>query len=141
MISTRGRYALRVMADLAGQEPGAWVPLRSVAQRQEISLKYLEGIMAVLSRAELVESAPGRGRGYRLRLPPEEYRVAQILRLTEGTLAPVSCLAAQQPCSRAAQCKTLPLWTRLDRMIDDFLNGITLADLLHDPGMQARDSL
>jgi Rrf2 family protein len=129
MISSRGRYALRVMTDLA-QGAQAPVPLKEIAARQEISQKYLESIMCALSRAHLVDSAHGKGGGYRLSRAPEAYTVGEILRVTEGSLAPVSCLAEGcAPCARVSSCPTRPMWTRLDGMIEQFFNSITLADL------------
>ena len=131
MISTRGRYALRVMVDLAENDNGGHIPLKEVVQRQDISQKYLEGIMVTLSKAGLVEGAHGKGGGYRLNRAPREYRVGDILRLTEGSLAPVACLeCGAKPCPRAAYCRTLPMWTKLNTMITDFFDGITLADLM-----------
>lgn len=100
MVSSRGRYALRVMADLAENEKnGAFIPLKEIAEREELSLKYLESIMTTLSKAGLVEGAHGKGGGYRLKRKPEEYRVSEILKLTEGSLAPVSCV--EGGCARA----------------------------------------
>ena len=134
LISTRGRYALRVLIDLAEHRGRDCVPLREVAERQEISQKYLESIMALLSREGLVEGAHGKGGGYRLARAPEECRVGDILRLTEGSLAPVACLEqGAAPCPRAARCRTLPLWTKLDTLIAGYLDGITLADLMERP--------
>ena len=131
IISTKGRYALRVMTELASRQPGVFVPLKEIAEQQEISQKYLEGIMANLSRAGFVEGAHGKGGGYRLCRAPEDYRLGDILRLTEGSLAPVACLEDGTPhCSRAGGCRTLPVWTKLDGMIRDYLNSVTLADLL-----------
>ena len=131
MISTRGRYALRVMIDLAGQEPESFVPLRSIAERQEISPKYLESIIAVLAKAGLVETRHGKGGGYRLTKEPAEYRVGDILRLTEGDLAPVACLSRNAAvCSRSQTCKTLSMWKKYDEMTNQYFDGITLADLL-----------
>ena len=130
LISTRGRYALRVLVDLAQQE-GRSAPLRSVAQRQGISLKYLETIMPLLVREGLVSGSHGKGGGYTLALPPEKCSVGRVLRLTEGTLAPVACLGPDaQPCPRQALCPTLPMWTRLDGLIEGYLDSVTLADLL-----------
>ena len=132
MISTRGRYALRVMIDLAGQEPESFIPLRSIAERQEISPKYLESIIAVLAKAELVETRHGKGGGYRLSIPADQCTVGRVLKLTEGTLAPVACLECKpNRCPRASACKTLPMWQRLDTMIDTFFEGVTLADLMN----------
>ncbi len=130
MISTRGRYALRVMIDLAEHRSGGFIPLKDVARRQAISQKYLEGIMTLLSKNELVEGLRGKEGGYRLSRDPKDYRVGDILRITEGTLAPVACLGSnEKPCERAASCKTLPLWTELDRLIAGYLDSVTLADL------------
>ncbi len=130
MISTRGRYALRVMIDLAEHSGSEYVPLKDVADRQNISRKYLESIMTVLSKNNMVEGLHGKGGGYRLAKQPEEYRVGEILRLTENSLAPVSCLEeGADPCDRAGECKTLPMWTRLFQMINDYFDDITIADL------------
>ena len=132
MISTRGRYALRVMIDLAEAGGNAVIPLKEIASRQEISQKYLESIMVSLSKGGLVIGTHGKGGGYRLRSEPETYSLGDILRLTEGSLAPVSCLEdGSAPCSRASICKTLPVWARLDKLINDFFDGITLADLVN----------
>ena len=135
MISTRGRYALRVLVDLAEHRNGAYIPLKEIAARQEISLKYAEQVMALLSTNDLVGTAHGKGGGYRLDRDPADYRVGDILRLTEGTLAPVACLEENAPsCARAAECRTLPLWQKLAAAISDCLDGITLADLVQtDP--------
>lgn len=131
LVSTRGRYALRVMVDLAEHTTGGYIPMKSVAERQGISLKYLEKILRFLVSARLIEGVHGRGGGYRLTRPPQEYSVREILCLTEGSLAPVACLeCGQTGCQRAADCRTLPLWTRLDHLISDFLEQVTLADLM-----------
>ena len=130
MISTRGRYALRVMLDLAQDESGMYVPLDDIARREGMSEKYLESIIVVLSRAGLVKALRGKGGGYRLTRKPEEYPIGEILNLTEKTLAPVTCLEADTPCPQAADCPTLPLWQGLDRVIEEYLMGKTLADLL-----------
>ncbi len=131
MISTKGRYALRVLVDLAEHQRGEYIPLKEIAERQEISHKYLESIMAALSKDGLVDGAHGKGGGYKLSRAPEEYKVGEILRLTEGSLAPVACLEnGAGPCSRAAQCRTLPMWTELDRLISGYLDGVTVADLM-----------
>ena len=130
LISTRGRYALRVMLDLAEQD-GGYVPLAEVAARQGISEKYLEGIIALLSRAGLVKSLRGKGGGYCLARTPEEYTVGEILRITEGSLAPVSCLDdAKNACPRAGECLTLPMWKKLYATISNFLDSVTLASIL-----------
>lgn len=133
MVSSRGRYALRVMTDLAenaGDGVG-FIPLKEIAEREELSLKYLESIMTTLSKAGLVEGAHGKGGGYRLRRKPEEYTVGEILRLTEGSLAPVSCVESGcTPCENAASCRTRSMWTKLDELINNFFDGITIADLM-----------
>ena len=133
MISTRGRYALRVMIDLAEHGGGDFVPMKEVAARQEISLKYIERIMPLLTKENLVEGQHGKGGGYRLNRPPEKYTVGSILKLTEGGLSAVSCTAeGPSACARSSCCETRPMWDKLDAMIDDFFEGITLADLLKE---------
>lgn len=130
VISSKGRYALRVMVDLAEHGDG-YVSMRDVARRQEISDKYAGQIMILLSRAGLVDGVTGKGGGYRLTRRPEEYPLGEILRLTEGSLAPVACLEeGAHPCDRAAQCRTLPVWNRLGQLIGDYLDSVTLRDLL-----------
>lgn len=128
MISSRGRYALRVMIDLAGCE--GHTPLKDIAARQELSLKYLESIMTILSKAGLVEGSHGRGGGYRLRRPPENYTVAEILSLTEGGISAVGCKGSTG-CDNASNCPTRPMWERLDTLVHSFFNGITLAQLMN----------
>lgn len=131
MISTKGRYALRVMVDLAEHQTGSYIPLKEVADRQEISEKYLESIMKQLVRAGFLEGVRGKGGGYRLTNAPEQYTVGSILRLMEGPLAPVACLESEtMQCARAANCRTLPMWKKLDTMVNAFFDGITLADLM-----------
>ena len=131
MISTRGRYALRVMIDLAENECGRYIPLKDIADRQEISKKYLEIIVKDLVRGGLVKGASGKGGGYRLCRKPEEYIVGEIIELMEGSLATVACLAPNaEACPRAASCKTLPLWSEYDRMVHDFFYSKRLSDLL-----------
>lgn len=131
LISTKGRYALRVLLDLAERKDDGYVPLKDVASRQNISLKYLEGIMATLSKANMVDGLHGKGGGYKLVKDPSQYSVGDILKLTEGTLAAVACLEeGAEKCARSAECKTLPLWKKLDGIVDDYLSGVTLADLL-----------
>jgi len=131
MISTRGRYALRVMIDLAKNGSGDFIPMKDVAARQGVSLKYLEQILPVLTKNRLVETAHGKGGGYRLTAAPEEYTVGQILQLTEGSLAPVACLADGAPaCEKASSCCTLDFWKGLDEVIDNYTNSWTLADLV-----------
>ena len=132
MISTKGRYALRVMIDLAEHPTDGYIPLKLIAERQGISEKYLESIIKLLVRARLLTGLRGKGGGYRLTRSPEEYTVGSILRLSEGSLAPVACLE-QNPveCRRMAECRTLPMWRKLNTMINDYFDGITLADLVN----------
>ena len=132
MISTKGRYALRLMVDLAEHQQENYIPLKEIAQRQELSEKYLESIIKLLVRDHLLEGVRGKGGGYRLTRPPECYTVGSILRLTEGSLSPVACLE-QNPieCSRMSECRTLPMWRKLNTMINDYFDGITLADLVN----------
>lgn len=133
MISTRGRYALRVMIDIAEHSGGDFVPMKEVAARQEISLKYIERIMPLLAKENLVEGQHGKGGGYRLCCPPEDYSVGEILRATEGGLAPVACLeCGAKPCSRAAECRTLPMWQKYYAMTNEFFDGISIADLMQN---------
>ena len=133
MISTRGRYALRVMIDIAEHSGGDFVPMKEVAARQEISLKYIERIMPLLTKENLVEGQRGKGGGYRLCRPPEDYSVGEILRATEGGLAPVACLeCGAKPCSRAAECRTLPMWQKYYAMTNEFFDGISVADLMQN---------
>lgn len=135
MISTKGRYALRVMMDLARQEPGALVPLDQIARRQEISKKYLELILKSLVQQGLLKGQRGKGGGYQLTRKPEEYPIGEILELTEGTLAIVSCLQeGSTPCARREVCDTYPMWSRFDKMVHDFFYGMTLADLMAEKG-------
>ena len=133
-ISTRGRYALRVMIDLAENDNGRYIPLKEICERQEISQKYLESIVAELSKAGLVLALHGKGGGYRLAKAPNEYTVAEILRVEEGDLAPIECLAFNaKPCVRADNCRTLPMWQGLYKVITEYLEGISLADLAKLP--------
>jgi len=119
------------MIDLAEHPSEGYIPLKKIAQRQEISEKYLEAIIKLLVKAKLLSGVRGKGGGYKLTRAPEQYTVDSILRLTEDSLAPVTCLEADAtPCSRAGSCLTLPLWQGLDRVINEYLDGITLADLL-----------
>lgn len=131
MISTKGRYALRVMIDLAEHRGGGYLPLKEIAERQGISEKYLESILKVLVQNNLLTGLRGKGGGYRLTKEPGQYTVGSILRLTEGSLAPVACLE-QHPnqCPRRADCRTLTMWEKLDALIQGFFDGITLADLM-----------
>ncbi len=131
MISTRGRYAIRVMIDLAKNENGGYVPLKDIAARQEISKKYLEIIVKEMVSGGLLVGASGKGGGYKLLRKPEEYRVGEILELMEGSMATVACLAeGAEPCPRASTCKTLPLWAGYDKLTHDYFYGKRLSDLL-----------
>ncbi len=131
MISTRGRYALRVLIDLAEHCGDGYIPMKDVAARQELSLKYIERIMPVLSKNNFVEGVHGKGGGYRLSRTPKDYRIGDILRLTEGNLAPVSCLECDiNTCKRINECRTLPMWTEFHKMANDYFDGITLEDLM-----------
>lgn len=137
IVSAKGRYALRVMLCFAQRGGEEYIPLKEIAEAEGISQKYLESIMTVLSKAGFLDAVHGKGGGYRLNRRPEEYTVGSILRLTEGDLAPVSCTSqGAASCARASCCQTLPMWERLQRMIDDFFEGITLADLLRDGGAE-----
>lgn len=132
LISTKGRYALRVLLDLAEHKEDGFVPLKLVAKRQGLSLKYIEQIIPSLKKNNMIEGVSGKGGGYRLIKNPEEYTVGEILRLTEGSIAPVSCLeCGAKPCERAKTCKTLPMWKSFYKMTNDFFDGITLADFLN----------
>lgn len=133
MISTKGRYAIRFMMDLAQQPDDAPVPLDDIAARQEISKKYLEIIVKLLVTAKLVKGASGKGGGYRLLRKPEEITVGEILEATEGSLATVACLAdGAELCPRESSCRTLPMWKRFDALVHDYFYGITVADLLKE---------
>ena len=132
MISSKGRYALRVMIDLAEHAEEGYIPLQTIAARQGISEKYLESILAVLSKAGLLDAVRGKGGGYRLSKPAKEYTAFEVLSLTEGTLAPVTCL------ERGQQCRTLPLWQGLDQVIAAYLCSYTLADLTREEKPQPK---
>ena len=138
MISTRGRYALRVMIDLAEHIDEGYIPLQTIAKRQGISEKYLESILAVLSKAGLLDAVRGKGGGYRLSKPAKEYTAFEVLPLTEGTLAPVTCLERGQQCENAVNCRTLPLWQGLDQVIAAYLCSYTLADLTREEKPQPK---
>lgn len=131
IVSSRGRYALRVMIDLAKHDNGKLISLKDIAERQEISMKYLELIVSTLNKGGMLISGRGKKGGYRLKKTPEEYSIASILELTEKTLAPVSCSEmGEEGCKRAEKCVTLPLWKKLDHIIHQYLEGITLKDLM-----------
>lgn len=131
LVSTKGRYALRVMVELACHNREEYVPLRTIAQQQGISEKYLESILTVLSKAGAIDGLRGKGGGYRLNREAKNYSVGEILRLVEGTLAPVSCLdCTPNKCERAASCRTLPMWEKLNTLICNYLDSVSLADLI-----------
>ena len=131
MVSTKGRYALRVMIDLAEHQAEGYIPLKEIANRQEISEKYLEAILKILVREHLLTGLRGKGGGYKLNRAPEQYTVGSIIRLTEGDLAPVACLEDKAlPCPRAARCPTLPMWQEFEKVINRFLDSYTIADLM-----------
>ena len=135
LISTKGRYSLRVMIDLAEHQSEGYIPLKTIAERQEISDKYLESIIKLLVKARILTGLRGKGGGYRLTRQPEQYTVGDILRLTEESLAPVACLQpGSDVCARMAQCRTLPVWQGLNKLINEYLDSITIADLLQSGG-------
>ena len=134
MISTKGRYSIRILLDLAEHRNGGYIPMKEVAARQDISLKYIEKLMPALKAAGFIESVHGIGGGYRLAREPETYTLWDILLRSEGDLAPVSCLSCgAAPCPRAASCRTLPMWQEYARRTNAFFDGITLADLMAGP--------
>ena len=134
MISTKGRYSVRILLDLAEHRGNGYIPMKDVAARQEISLKYIERLMPALKAAGLIDSVHGAGGGYRLTREPEDYTLWEILTLAEGDLAPVSCLQRNAPpCQRAAECRTLPVWQGYYDMTRSYFSGITLADLMNTP--------
>lgn len=131
MISTRGRYALRVMIDLAENSENNYIPMKKIAERQNISLKYLERILPALTKNNLIEGAHGKGGGYKLTRDPKEYTVGEILRLTEGDLAPVACLECNaKPCERYAECRTRAMWEKYYSLTNEYFDSITIADLM-----------
>ncbi|MDD5899943.1 MAG: Rrf2 family transcriptional regulator [Lachnospiraceae bacterium] len=134
MISTRGRYALRVMIDIAENSDGNFIPLNDIAKRQEISEKYLESILVILTRGNLLLGMRGKGGGYKLTRAPKDYTLGTILRLTEGSLSPVACLKeGALPCQKSPACRTLPVWKGLNDAINTYLDSITLEQLLNTP--------
>ena len=133
IVSTKGRYALRVMLCFAQRGGDEYGPLKEIAEAEGSSQKYLESIMTILSKANFLDAVHGKGGGYRLNRAPGEYTVGSILKLTEGSLAAVSCTAqGASACSRTTCCQTLPMWEKLEKMIDELFEGITLADLLKE---------
>ena len=133
MISTRGRYALRILVDLAENRNDGYITLKEAAERQEISEKYLESIVKDLVREGIVEGLRGKGGGYRLARPADAINVLDVLQSADGTLVPVACLEeGSKPCSRAAECRTLPLWEGLNKVVSTYLSGFTLQDLIKE---------
>ncbi len=131
MISTRGRYALRILVDLEDKQTDGYITLKETAERQEISEKYLESIVKDLVKARFVEGVRGKGGGYRLARPAEEINVLEVLQSADGTLVPVVCLEeGSKPCPRAADCRTLPRWKGLDKVVSEYLGGFTVRDLM-----------
>lgn len=133
MISTKGRYALRVMLDIALQPQGEHISLKAISQRQEVSMKYLEAIVSNMGKAGLVDSFRGKNGGYRLNRLPSEYTVGEILRAAEGEIVSVGCLGeGKKGCDRADTCLTLPFWKKLDEVVDSYLESVTLQDILEN---------
>lgn len=131
LVSTRGRYALCMLVDLAEHQTEGYIPLSDIAERQGISGKYLESILKSLVKARYLIGLRGKGGGYRLGVSPEQLTVADVLKLTEGCMAPVACMdECAQPCPVASTCRTLPMWQEFDRMANNFFSGITIADLM-----------
>jgi len=131
IVSTKGRYALRVMIDLAEHSSDNYIPMKDVAERQQLSLKYLERILPALSKNNLIEGVHGKGGGYKLTRSPKDYTVGEILRLTEGDLAPVSCLeCSAEPCQRIDDCRTIEMWSKFNQITNEYFDGITIADLM-----------
>lgn len=134
LISTKGRYALRVLVDMAEHQTDGFISLKEVARRQDISEKYMESIIKTLVEHGVLVSLRGKGGGYRLGKSPDQLTVGSILKMTEGSVSPVACLEAGAPsCPRMAECRTLPLWQGLDRVIGEYLESCTLADLMRGP--------
>jgi len=141
MISTRGRYALRMMMDLAEHRDAGFVALKDIAERQDISKKYLEQIIPLMNRAGMLQTTRGFQGGYRLSRIPGHYTVGEILRVTEGPMVPVACME-QNPnvCPRCSECETLPVWKGLKRVVDEYLDGITLQDMLDQKAAREGDN-
>lgn len=132
MISTRGRYALRVLADLAEHADDGYIPMKTIAERQNLSLKYLERIIPVLSKSGFIEGISGKGGGYKLLKSPEKCIIGDILRLTEGDLAPVACLeCGAKPCERSNECRTYPMWVEFYKIVNEYFDGKTLRDIIN----------
>jgi Rrf2 family transcriptional regulator, iron-sulfur cluster assembly transcription factor len=135
MISTRGRYALRVLIYLSEHQSQGHIPLKEISTNEGISQKYLESIMTTLSKAGMVDAVHGKGGGYKLNRSPDKYTVGELLRLTETTLAPVACLESgkENVCDNASNCRTLPVWIKLNKLMNDYLDSVTLQDLISMP--------
>lgn len=136
-VSTKGRYALRLLIDIAEHQSGGYLPLREVAARQDISEKYMEVIAKLLVKGGVLEGLRGKGGGYRLSRSPDHISVREVLAMTEGSLAPVACLdPAGKPCAKAPNCPTLPMWRDLERVVDEYLEGYTIQSLMSasEPG-------
>lgn len=132
IVSTRGRYALRVMIDLAENQKDGYIPLKEIAERQDISQKYIESIMTILSKAKFVDAVHGKGGGYKLNRNPSDYKVKEILEITEGGLAPVACLECNaEKCEKEQNCRTIPMWRELNNLINNYLGSVSIADLAH----------
>ena len=131
MVSTKGRYALRVLIDLAENGDGNYIPMNEIVERQNISLKYIERILPSLAKNKLIEGQHGKGGGYRLCRQPKEYTVGEILRLTDGDIIPVSCLECEGAyCDKSAECRTVSMWKQAAVLMNDYFDGITIADLM-----------
>ena len=133
IVSTRGRYALRVLVEMAEHSSDERIPLKEISEKQGISQKYMESIMTLLSKNGFVDAIHGKGGGYMLNRTPEEYRIGDILRLTEGTLAPVACLEKNaEQCPKQNVCRTVGMWRKLDELIETYLDSVTIADLMKE---------
>ena len=133
IVSTRGRYALRVLVEMAEHSSDERIPLKEISEKQGISQKYMESIMTLLSKNGFVDAIHGKGGGYMLNRKPEEYRIGDILRLTEGTLAPVACLEKNaEQCPKHNVCRTVGMWRKLDELIESYLDSVTIADLMKE---------
>ena len=131
MVSTKGRYALRVLIDLAENGDGNYIPMKEIVERQNISLKYIERILPSLAKNKLIEGQHGKGGGYRLCRQPKEYTVGEILRLTDGDIIPVSCLECEGAyCDKSAECRPVSMWKQAAVLMNDYFDGITIADLM-----------
>ena len=140
MISTKGRYAIRVMLDLAQQDSNSYIPLKDIAARQELSKKYLEIIVKDMVSGGLLVGASGKGGGYKLCRRPEEYSIGEILELMEGSMSSVACLVDKSMvCPRKEKCRTLPMWEEYDKLVHDFFNSKKLTDLIEPPDPPVSD--